>query len=543
MKKFLLLFSLLVICLVSCKDDENDIGTDIPVTGVSLNNTNTTLEVGSTKILVATIAPESADNKSVTWTSSQPTIASVDNDGLVTALSVGETTVTVTTVDGGFTANCEVTVVGENEPYLSVSPRGESLLFSQDGTKMYLVMEDGSKTEISPVLTVETNIDGWDVELVSDWCYATKDETNNTITLSADVNEGIIGPRTATVVVSAEGVDDIEIAVNQEGTSMGEETGHAAERTSWWRLNVKGAVKSMDYYVEPMAGPLVIENLQFDKYGMLTAFKTRHTVFPDYIDDITITYDDVNHTQIKSIEGTGIAYSKGYYKLIFEYEDHGNYIATEDLFFYMDQFGYYTYWRAWLPQLIKNLKSIKYELADTTEVLALEFYYDFSGGNAELWMKAEDVYGTSMNDPVQELIYSGGYPTSAQYPYYLMANLVTVTATYDISKVDGFFNYYEWVYTMSSEESESFIKRYYSSDYRNSILNVLDIFYLGLSTSVDCTYDNQGNLVGAGEVIKIDYTYDERGNWTKEDYTLFGDNDGTMEIVYEATYDNTIVYY
>ncbi len=81
----------------------------IPVTGVSLSETTLSLEVGSTHSLTATITPANATNKTVLWSSNNPSMVSVQ-DGLVTALAEGEAIVTVTTVDGGYTANCTVTV-------------------------------------------------------------------------------------------------------------------------------------------------------------------------------------------------------------------------------------------------------------------------------------------------------------------------------------------------------------------------------------------------------------------------------------------------
>ncbi|MGN0808035.1 MAG: beta strand repeat-containing protein [Candidatus Coproplasma sp.] len=81
----------------------------VAVTGVTLNKTSTSIEIGSTETLTATIAPADATNKAVTWTSSDPTVATVSG-GVVTALKTGETTITVTTDDGGYTATCTVTV-------------------------------------------------------------------------------------------------------------------------------------------------------------------------------------------------------------------------------------------------------------------------------------------------------------------------------------------------------------------------------------------------------------------------------------------------
>ena len=79
-------------------------------TGVTLNKTELSLTVGSSEQLTATVAPAEADNKSVTWTSSNPAVATVDASGNVTAVSAGSATITVTTADGGKTATCTVTV-------------------------------------------------------------------------------------------------------------------------------------------------------------------------------------------------------------------------------------------------------------------------------------------------------------------------------------------------------------------------------------------------------------------------------------------------
>ena len=81
----------------------------VPVSGVSLNKDSTSLTVGDTETLTATITPDNATNKNVTWSSDTPSVASVNN-GVVTAVAPGTATITVTTADGGFTATCAVTV-------------------------------------------------------------------------------------------------------------------------------------------------------------------------------------------------------------------------------------------------------------------------------------------------------------------------------------------------------------------------------------------------------------------------------------------------
>ncbi len=85
---------------------------DILVTGVSLNKETMPLVVSGTGTLIATISPAKATNKEVTWSSSDESVATVE-EGVVTAHKIGQTTITVTTVDGGFTATCLVTVQAE----------------------------------------------------------------------------------------------------------------------------------------------------------------------------------------------------------------------------------------------------------------------------------------------------------------------------------------------------------------------------------------------------------------------------------------------
>ena len=81
----------------------------VPVTGVTMNKTSTSLYVGDTETLTATVQPGNASNQTVTWSTSDASVATVEN-GVVRATGRGTATITVTTVDGGFTADCTVTV-------------------------------------------------------------------------------------------------------------------------------------------------------------------------------------------------------------------------------------------------------------------------------------------------------------------------------------------------------------------------------------------------------------------------------------------------
>ena len=81
----------------------------VAVTGVSLNASSGELTVNGQTTLTATVVPANATNKTVTWTSSAPAVATVVN-GVVTALSAGTAVITATTEDGGFTASYSLTV-------------------------------------------------------------------------------------------------------------------------------------------------------------------------------------------------------------------------------------------------------------------------------------------------------------------------------------------------------------------------------------------------------------------------------------------------
>ena len=85
--------------------------TNIPVTGISLNKSTLSLTVGNSEVLIADIAPDNATNALVNWTTSAPSVATVANDGTVTAVGVGDAVITATsgdTTNGTISASCSV---------------------------------------------------------------------------------------------------------------------------------------------------------------------------------------------------------------------------------------------------------------------------------------------------------------------------------------------------------------------------------------------------------------------------------------------------
>ena len=100
---------------------------NLPVTGVRLNANEQTLHVGDTTTLVATVEPVHTADKRVTWQSSNEAVATVDQNGEVTATGLGHATVTVTTTDGGFTDACQINVVGKPVTGVCLNTRQETL--------------------------------------------------------------------------------------------------------------------------------------------------------------------------------------------------------------------------------------------------------------------------------------------------------------------------------------------------------------------------------------------------------------------------------
>lgn len=85
----------------------NGSGSTVSVSGVSVSPTTLTLNKGESSQLTATVSPSNATNKSVTWSTNNSSVATVNN-GLVTYVGQGNATITATTVDGNKTATCNV---------------------------------------------------------------------------------------------------------------------------------------------------------------------------------------------------------------------------------------------------------------------------------------------------------------------------------------------------------------------------------------------------------------------------------------------------
>ena len=166
----------------------------VPVEGIFLNKSTLTFTVGdAAEKLITTILPAGATNKTVNWTSSKSTVATVSNDGTVTPVTAGTAIIIATTVDGGLTAICNVTV------------EELDVLVSEVSLPATLIIE-GSETKtltasILPLTAINKNVT-W---TSSDSTVAIPTGTE----LTADITPvapaaGDVTPRTATITVTTE---------------------------------------------------------------------------------------------------------------------------------------------------------------------------------------------------------------------------------------------------------------------------------------------------------------------------------------------------
>ena len=150
------------------------------VTGVSVNPTSVSLEPGKSASVVAQVTPDNATNKSVSWSSSNPAVATVDGNGKITAVAVGEATITATTADGGKTSTCKVTVT--QNVALALKEATASVAVS-------------GKYQIVPTVTGTTN---------TAVTYATSNDKVATVDASGVVTGVATGEATITVTSAAD---------------------------------------------------------------------------------------------------------------------------------------------------------------------------------------------------------------------------------------------------------------------------------------------------------------------------------------------------
>jgi hypothetical protein len=182
---------------------------NVAVTGVSLNETSRTLAVGATDQLTATITPVNATNQTVTWSSNDLNIATVDNSGLVTAVAVGSAIITVTTVDGGFTATDNITI--------SVVPAVSS--YTLNGSAQSVVFNPNTPASVSIVLNANEAVKFTRIKILNSLGVEVKffTEITDFVTTATKIWDG----KNAGAVVVPDDVYTLQVNINDAaGTTV-----------------------------------------------------------------------------------------------------------------------------------------------------------------------------------------------------------------------------------------------------------------------------------------------------------------------------------
>lgn len=334
----------------------------VDVTGVSLNKTSLQLMTGTRETLTATILPADATNTAVVWTSSDKSVAIVNSNGRITALSAGTATITATTVSGGETASCKVTVIEEE----TVKVRGVSLnttsaTLEKDQTTQLVATVKPSNSANQSVTWYSSDLDV--VEVDSNGKVTAISPGTATITVKTD-DGGYTASCTVTVTkpkVKVTGITlDKTLITLDKGSSTqliaGTQPANADNtKINWTTSNVNIATVDDDGTVTAVGyGDAIITATTDDggyskkcivsvpeiiavtgielssteltiEKGITAELKVK--ILPENATNTTVTYEEAD-TTIATVAGDGVkAVGVGQTTIIFKTED-GEYTAT-----------------------------------------------------------------------------------------------------------------------------------------------------------------------------------------------------------------------
>ena len=188
--------------------EPDEIKQPVAVTGITLDPTELEIQTGRSAQVTAAVLPEDADDQTVTWTSSNESIATVDANGRVRGIAEGTAVITATTNDGAYTATCTVTVTPSSSPgtgyvitigdyALSVTDSPDTLVNSGSGSQRYYytgllgVEYDGSTEATEDILWLIEPTNGGYYIMSQDGrylnaTYAANDTGGNTGALKLD---------------------------------------------------------------------------------------------------------------------------------------------------------------------------------------------------------------------------------------------------------------------------------------------------------------------------------------------------------------------
>ena len=287
--------------------------TDIKVTSITLNKTTLNIKTGATEQLTAKVQPTDATNSKVTWSSNEPTVAEVDQTGMITAKKEGSAVITVKAQDGsGKTATCQVNVTDIKVSGITLS--ASTLAMQTEDVKQLSV------TNITPANATNKALK-W--ESKNTW-VATVDESGNvtaknpgeaTITVTAADNGGAqatckvtVTERTAPVIK----VTQIQLSQTRASLNEGKELqltatvlpANATNQSLTWSSSVEGVatVDPTGKVTAIKAGTTVITATAKDDSGISASCTVQVTVPTVKVTGITL-----NKTTASVVKGKTVA--------------------------------------------------------------------------------------------------------------------------------------------------------------------------------------------------------------------------------------------
>ena len=275
--------------------------TDIKVTGITLNKTTLNIKTGATEQLTAKVQPTDATNSKVTWSSNEPTVAEVDQTGMITAKKEGSAVITVTAQDGsGKTATCQVNVTDIKVSGITLS--ASTLAMQTEDVKQLSV------TNITPANATNKALK-W--ESKNTW-VATVDESGNvtaknpgeaTITVTAADNGG--AQATCKVTVTERTVPVIKVTQIQLSQTR-------ASLIEGKELQLTATVLPTDATNQSLTWSSSVEGVAtVDPTGKVTAIKAGTTVITATAkDDSGISASCTVQVTVPTVKVTGITLNK-----------------------------------------------------------------------------------------------------------------------------------------------------------------------------------------------------------------------------------------
>lgn len=316
------------------------VSSTVPATGITLDRTSATMNIGENITLIATVLPANAADKTVTWTSTSPTVATVEN-GVVSSLAAGNTTIRAESA-GGHVAECAVTVtssyvstskvtlsastldlrVGEvfglSSKIAPVNATNKTVTWTSDDESVIEVSADGNvsargvgKANVtvttadgkSDICTVTVTLNGesaTDLSLNTNLLHL---NANGTYTLRATMNNGLLAASGVTWTSSDESVATV---LNGKVTAVG--AGRAT-------VTATVADKSADCAVFVSSAYILAEDVTVDRDSLSltpgTVFALTATVTPSDATNAALIWESSDSTVATVENGVVVAISEG----------------------------------------------------------------------------------------------------------------------------------------------------------------------------------------------------------------------------------------